>query len=79
MNDQMLNGRVADATDAVVTSSTLGCWEDHFDLREFRLIQNCQEYAQGDPAGLPGHQLMLIVAKLIDLLSARSGGEEEGD
>lgn len=35
-----------------------------FTDRELRLIQNCMNYAQGDPAGLPGHNLMLIIAKL---------------
>ena len=37
--------------------------------RELRLIANCREYANGDPAGLPGHNLMMIVAKLADVLS----------
>lgn len=53
-------------------------WTDHFDLREFRLIQNCQEYAKGDPAGLPGHQLMLIVAKMAELLLPAETGDLAG-
>ena len=36
--------------------------------RELRLIANCREYTNGDPAGLPGHNLMIIVAKLADVL-----------
>ena len=36
--------------------------DTYFDERQRRLIDNCQEYAAGDPAGLPGHKLMLIVA-----------------
>lgn len=38
-----------------------------FDERELRLILNCVNYANGDPAGLPGHNLMVIVAKLCAL------------
>ena len=36
--------------------------------REVRLIQNAIAYANGDPAGLPAHNLMLIIAKLRDIL-----------
>ena len=43
-------------------------WRDGFDNRQRRLIENCQIYAQNDPAGLPGHDLMLIVSNLADLL-----------
>ena len=32
------------------------------------LIENCRMYAANDPQGLPGHQLMRIVAFLADLL-----------
>jgi hypothetical protein len=35
------------------------------DEREQRLVANCCAYAEGDPAGLPGHDLMIIIAKLI--------------
>lgn len=35
-----------------------------FSERERRLINNCHEYAFNDPAGLPGHNLMLIIYKL---------------
>jgi hypothetical protein len=45
-------------------------WGEHFDERQWRLIGNCRLYAECDPAGLPGHQLMLIVAKMADLLEA---------
>lgn len=37
-----------------------------FDKRELRLIKNCCDYAKGDPAGLPGHNLMIIISKLVD-------------
>ena len=37
---------------------------DFFTARELRLVANCVEYWSGDPAGLPGHNLMLLVAKL---------------
>jgi hypothetical protein len=43
-------------------------WKKLFDDRQNRLIDNCVEYADGDPAGLPGHQLMLIIAKMADIL-----------
>ena len=45
--------------------------DDHwpmFDERERRLICNCIAYEQSDPAGLPGHNLMIIVAKMAELL-----------
>ncbi len=32
--------------------------------RESKLISNCTLYAANDPAGLPGHQLALLVDKL---------------
>jgi hypothetical protein len=35
-----------------------------FTKREQRLVDNCIEYEEGDPAGLPGHNLMILVAKL---------------
>jgi hypothetical protein len=41
---------------------------ENFDERQRRLIYNCRAYANSDPAGLPGHQLMLIVSKMADLL-----------
>lgn len=36
--------------------------------REHALIDNCRQYAQGEPAGLPGHNLMIVVAKLANAL-----------
>lgn len=44
---------------------TMGYISAYFTKRELRLISNCCEYAEGDPAGLPGHNLMMLVAKLI--------------
>lgn len=38
--------------------------DDELTEREARLIKNCLDYASGDPAGLPGHNLMILVAKL---------------
>ncbi len=58
-------------TPAPVKSS----WRQRCDARQLRLIRNCQEYAAGDPAGLPGHQLLLIVARLVELLDARATTE----
>lgn len=45
-----------------------------FSEREVRLIENCRAYAANDPAGLPGHNLIIIIAKLSSLLV---GGELE--
>lgn len=38
-------------------------WKDVFTERELRLISNCQNYVMDDPAGLPGHNLMVIIDK----------------
>ena len=37
-----------------------------FDLRQLRLLRNALDYARSDAAGLPGHQLMLIISKLFN-------------
>ncbi|HRT10185.1 MAG TPA: hypothetical protein P5233_17510 [Candidatus Paceibacterota bacterium] len=42
----------------------VGKWQAEFDERQQRLIKNCEDYALSDPAGVPGHNLMLIVAKM---------------
>ena len=39
--------------------------KDYFTQRELRLIRNCLEYANEDPAGLPGHNLMMLVSRLV--------------
>lgn len=36
----------------------------YFTQRELRLLRNCQEYANDDPAGLPGHNLIMLIDKL---------------
>lgn len=43
-------------------------WTRQLDERERRLVQNCCTYASSDPAGLPGHNLMIIVAKMAAIL-----------
>lgn len=48
-------------------------WSTEFDERSRRMINNCIFYADNDPAGLPGHQLMLIVAKMADMLNVAQG------
>lgn len=50
---------------------------EHFDERELRLIANCCTYAANDPAGLPGHNLMIIVAKLANLMGIDDAGGED--
>ena len=43
-------------------------WYEHLDERQLRLIANCRNYSKNDPAGVPGHNLMIIIAKLAELL-----------
>ncbi len=43
-------------------------WHKNFDDREQALIRDCQRYSTGDAAGLPGHKLILIVAKFNDMM-----------
>jgi hypothetical protein len=50
-------------------------WYDQFDERQKKLINNCRRYAESEPAGLPGHNLMLIIAGMSKLLDER---EEDG-
>lgn len=47
--------------------------EAYFDERERRLIANCVTYGRNDPAGLPGHNLMMIVSKMVNLLDVCLG------
>jgi len=49
-----------------------------FDEREIRLIRNCIEYAHNDPAGLPGHNIMIIVSKLCWLFQNQLAALLEG-
>ena len=37
---------------------------EFFTKQELRLIRGCRRYADGDPCGLPGHNLMMLVATL---------------
>ncbi|GAF67758.1 unnamed protein product [marine sediment metagenome] len=39
-------------------------WRNAFDERQNGIIDNCLTYASNKPSGLPGHQLMLIVAEM---------------
>ena len=39
-----------------------------FTLRELRLIANILAYASNDPAGLPAHNLMVVAAKLCEII-----------
>lgn len=40
----------------------------NLDERQRRLIKNCVNYRDGDPAGLPGHNLMIIIAEMHDAI-----------
>jgi hypothetical protein len=43
--------------------------KETFDERELGLIQNCIDYACGDtPSGLPGHNLMIVIDKLVRII-----------
>ena len=48
-------------------------WEIAFDERQAALIRSCRQYVTDGAPGLPGHQLMLIVAKMAALLDAAAG------
>lgn len=39
-------------------------WDGDYSDRERALIKNCELYAANEPAGLPGHRLMLIIARM---------------
>ncbi len=41
--------------------------------REYNLIYNCRVYANNGPAGLPGHNTMILVAKLSEHLENMYG------
>jgi hypothetical protein len=45
-------------------------WLEEFEVRERGLILNCINYANQTPSGLPGHNLMLIIAKMAEMLSS---------
>lgn len=48
-------------------------WSKVFGKREQGLISNCVTYAMSNPAGLPGHNLMIIIAKMYQLLGSTTG------
>lgn len=50
-------------------------WLDEFDERQKRLIYNSIDYARKDPAGLPGHNLMVIINTMATILDAYSEGK----
>ena len=49
-------------------------WLSEFDGRQRRLIANCRVYAENDPVGLPGHNLMVIIAKMAEVPMERFSG-----
>ena len=59
-----------------VEKQRLGWWW-HLDERQRQLVDNCITYASHEPAGLPGHNLMLIVAKMAELLNRVDPPEEK--
>ena len=48
-------------------------WIEQFDERQRGLIHSCRQYVTDGAPGLPGHQLMLIVAQMAALLDAAGG------
>lgn len=49
------------------------------DQRQENLIQNCITYANNNPAGMPGHNLALLVAAMHDELVDLRGRVKHGD
>jgi hypothetical protein len=45
-------------------------WRCAFDARQERLIENCRNYTANDPAGMPGHNLAVIVERMAAMLDA---------
>jgi hypothetical protein len=43
-------------------------WRMRLEERERGLVANCEAYAGGNPAGLPGHNLMILVDKMAQML-----------
>lgn len=54
-----------EAAEAALWAEVAPFAADYYTERELRLMINCIEYRDGDPAGLPGHNLMMLVAKLL--------------
>lgn len=50
-------------------------WRAAFDDRQNALIRDCQRYASGDAAGLPAHNLMIIIAKMAHILDWENAGD----
>ena len=53
---------------AVEDGSTVLGWMGALDARELRLVAHCVRYMADGPAGLTGHALMVVVARLAWLL-----------
>ena len=45
-------------------------WRVAFDDRQRKLIANCCTYTAHEPAGLPGHNLMVIIERMAAMLNA---------
>ncbi len=63
------------AGDVIVKKDDQPDFKDELDFYIFneqqrRLIQNARHYVQNDPAGLPAHDLLLIIDKYTRLLEA---------
>lgn len=54
-------------------------FNDSLTDRELRLIENSVHYAQHSPAGLPGHNLMVIIDKFNDLFTTVGSIVAEGE
>jgi len=53
-----------------LTDASGMAWQTGFSGRDLRLINNCSVYALHDPAGMPGHNLALIIAGMRGRLDA---------
>ena len=47
-------------------------WLESFDDRQMGLVHSCRQYVTDGAPGLPGHRLMLIVARMAALLDANN-------
>lgn len=60
--------KLVDMDEDGVSSVDLEIGDQKFTTREYYLIKNCLTYYRNHPAGLPGHNIMVIVAKLAEAL-----------
>lgn len=73
--EQGLRAQIAQMEQMIMRSQPATDWLKHFDDTDRRRIANCRSYAKNDPAGMPGHNLMIIIDKMARLLETAGTGE----